>query len=116
MWVKATAYIELRERVAAQAATVEWMRQRINQLERRNSLLEARVGIPPVDVMQIESAEPTVSKNVLNTGLTHAHTNPESPSMQDIFHGNVNYEDMGDDAAQKAGVDWDSRTRQLVNR
>lgn len=102
MWVKAKEYIALREQLAAQSATIEWLRQQVNQVNRRNALLEARSGIPPVDVPVIESAEPTVGTAVPKSGRV-----PEAPSMQDIFAGNLNYDDMGDERAKQLGIKHD---------
>lgn len=105
MWVNGKEYIALRETVAAQKATIEWMRQQINQLHRRNAVLEAQHGIPPADIPVIESAEPHVPTSGViapKSGRT-----PEAPSMQDLFAGNVGFEDMGDELAKRHGITHD---------
>lgn len=104
MWVKQALYMALREKVSAQSATIEWLRQDANRLNEELAILKAKVlGIPPVRVPYISAAEPR-----LNLGGKPRETEvPEGPSLEDLVKGNVSFEDMGDAAAGKAGVDWD---------
>ena len=108
MWVKSAAFIELNSRCAAQGATVEWLRIRVNQLERENAILKNQKFHLPVDVAQIERAEAPVA-----TPST-ASREPEPPSMEDLVHGNVSRGDMGDDEARRLGVGWDADTGKVV--
>jgi len=105
MWVKSAAFIELNSRCAAQGATVEWLRIRVNQLERENAILKNQKFHLPVDVAQIERAVAVPST---------APREPEPPSMEDLVHGNVSMEDMGDDEAKRLGVGWDADTGKVV--
>lgn len=103
MWVKAATFIELNRQLAAAQATADWMRVRVNQLERKNAMLESKLGLPPTDVPEIVSAtSPTLNAPQIRPGQL-----PDSPTLQDLFAGNINLEDMGDEAAEKVGASWD---------
>ena len=106
MWVKSETYITLRSQCAAQSATIEWLRQRVNQLERRNGVLEAKVGMPPMAIPIIERAESVVAM----PAAVRKERGEREPSMQDLISGNISMEDMGDDEARRLGVGWDSET------
>lgn len=104
MWVRQATYIELRERAASRAATIEWLRQDVNRLNAELAALRAQVlGIPPTHVPFITRTESPTS----DTTRKVSPKDDDGPSMEDLVKGNVSFEDMGDAAAGKAGVDWD---------
>ena len=114
MWVKRDEYIGLRETKAQQLATIDWLRLRVNQLERRCALLDARVtGIDPIDIPQFERIDPGFAPGGTATppkesGPSRAHAGVDRlPTPQDILAGNISFEDMGDDAAKRHGIDHD---------
>lgn len=111
MWIKTATYIALEKQVSAQSATIEWMRQRVNQLERKNALLESNAGIPPIDVMQIERVP---MDGVMAPEKPHAARPPAAREPEDgPLVENADFEDMGDDRAKAEGVSWDSNTGQV---
>jgi hypothetical protein len=115
MWVKATTYIELNRQLAASTATVDWMRVRINQLERRCATLEAKCGLPPTEVPEISIHRAPLMGERPAAPNTPA-TEDDRPSLADLLAGNLSMEDMGDDAAAKAGIDWDPKSGLVTYR
>lgn len=109
MWIKVARYTALVSRVAAQSATIQWLTQRVNQLERENAILKNQKFHLPVDVMEIQQADPPVDETAVS-GRVGARGSQEQPSIHDVLAGNVDMEDMGDEAAKSAGVDWDPVT------
>jgi hypothetical protein len=119
MWVARTEYLELERRAAASAATTDWMRVRINQLERENAMLKGKVLGIPVEApeIRVESAAVASTTPVARSGQHRTPTpERESPSVQDIFAGNIGFEDMGDEEAHRQGVNWDTHTGLPVYR
>ena len=107
MWIKVERYTGLVARVAAQSATIQWLTQRVNQLERENAILKNQKFQLPVDVMQIEQADSTDDPI---SGRVGARGAVDPPSMKDVLSGNVDMEDMGDELAKASGVGWDPVT------
>lgn len=113
MWVKREDYILLRTQLAAQSATIEWLRNDWNRLTRENAeLKDATLGIPATRrVPQIDRADPAlVALPKAPTAARPGADTHDPPSMQDLVAGNVSFEDMGDAEAVKAGADWDPDT------
>ncbi len=98
MWVQRSEYLNL---VRAHAQS-EWMRLRINQLEAERAVLLAKTGIV-TDVPVIRS----IGVGVPNDGpaVPIERTTPEEvlAGLSGLF------DDMGDDAASKAGIGHDDK-------
>ncbi len=83
----AGAYMKLAEQKAKDDLTIDWMRHRINALERANSILMNKVSGVSMPVPEIVASRPgTISE--LPDSMTHM------PS----------FEDVGNDEAQRLGV------------
>lgn len=115
MWIKQATYISLEKQVSAQGATIEWLRNRVNQLERRNALFEGRAGIPPIDVPQIERADLPAMANPPAI-IPQRRESPDAPTRDELLSGNMNFEDMGDDRAKASGVAWDHESGMVTYR
>ena len=83
----AGAYMRLAEQKAKDDLTIDWMRHRINALERANSILMNKVSGVSMPVPEIVSSRPGTMSNLPDT-MTHM------PS----------FEDVGDDEGARLGV------------
>jgi hypothetical protein len=101
MWITRPEYTELIAARASSTATIQWLTARVNQLERKNAMLEAKLGLPPTDVPEITMIPTSPTPLVVPASEGRI---PELPTMRDIFAGNVNFEDMGDQRARELGI------------
>lgn len=104
MWVTRSLYLELVAKNASLTTSVQWLTARVNQLEKRNAMLEAKCGFPPVEVPEIVYPVPNAGVSEPRQGALAS----EAPSLRDIFAGNINFEDMGDERAATLGISHDS--------
>jgi hypothetical protein len=102
MWVKRQVFIDLIARAASLSSTAEWLRIRVNQLERENAVLKNQKFHLPVDVPEIERVEPP---EPLPGRVGVRDAGPQPPSVQDLLVGNINMEDMGDEEARRQGIE-----------
>jgi len=115
MWVNREGYITLRATVAAQSQTIEMLRLRLNELAEENAYLKGeKLGIPPVRVPVIERADPAQAPKIIANPKARGRV-PEAPSIADLTTGNIGFEDMGDDAASKAGIRHDESGHVVYN-
>lgn len=86
-----TEHALLAQQNKAQEVTLDWFRVRITQLEHERAvLLKTYMGVT-VPEMSIEKEQPK--------------------SRIDAYHNVPHFEDVGDDAARKLGLDWDDEGR-----
>lgn len=90
MWISRKRYEELLTTAARNEERADWLRTRVNQLEfERADLLAQRTGRPQ-----------------------RAITVERKPDQFSEFpDGTVNFDDMGDEAARSAGIEWDDNGR-----
>jgi hypothetical protein len=103
MWVKRSEYLDMVRRDAAQAQSVQWLIARVNQLEKRNALLESKLGVPPIDIPEI--VMPLSEKSPHISDKRQRELEDKAPTMRDIMAGNINFEDMGDERARELGIE-----------
>ena len=107
MWINTQKYIALEKQVAAQSATIEWLRETLNYERQELATLKQRALGFAIPVPTIESAQPA---GVSEVRIPISDGPSRVPSARDIFSGNIGFEDMGDEEAQRQGVDWDPYT------
>jgi hypothetical protein len=109
MWVNREHYIDLRAKVAAQSQTIELLRVRLNELAEENAYLKGeKLGIPPVRVPVIDRVDPAqVPSSIVANPKVKGRAAAPPPSLADLTTGNIGFEDMGDEAARRAGIAHD---------
>jgi hypothetical protein len=115
MWIWLKDYVAMRERIARQETTITLLQHQLNFLFRDNAVLKSKqLGIPELVVPQIEVGDPTAPTPIVLPEPKRPSRVPAEdeggPTAEDIFRGNIDMEDMGDDRAAKEGVGWDPVT------
>lgn len=107
-------YVELRAALASQSQTIELLRVQLNETRRELALYKHRdEGLPPV-VPELEAVDPARALDQPRPKIVGGGRKPSTeppPSMSELFTGNLGFEDMGDDAAKKAGIRHDAEGR-----
>ena len=94
------AFRQMTDRLAGQESTIEWMRVRLNQVEAERAALLAQVTGARVMV-------PTIRP--VGTPVVDERPGPIEPTPDGVLSGlSALFEDMGDDAADAAGIGHDT--------
>jgi hypothetical protein len=102
VWISRKAYEGLQRQAVEHKTLADWLRVRVNQLEReRAQLLQRALSIPieAPELLREEPARPLPSPG----DLLRANGVPAL--------GNLDFDDIGDDLAQSLGIDHDSEGR-----
>lgn len=104
MWISREAYERLHRDAIEHKTLAEWLRVRVNQLERERALLLQRALALPMEAPELLREEParpiappTTHDLVRANGLPHL--------------AGIDFDDLGDELAQSLGIDHDSEGR-----
>lgn len=103
MWITRSEYDRLRTESTANKTLADWLRLRVNQLERERAQLLQRALQLPIEAPELLREEP-------------ARLAP--PSTQDLLRANgvpqiagLDFDDIGDELAESLGIGHDSEGR-----
>jgi len=89
------ANVELEKRVSGQQVFIDWLCVRVNQLEKERAILFREVTQLPIPV-------PEIVTNPIRTSADHIAAQQAAQVSPDPF------QDMGDEAAKRAGIKFDN--------